>query len=267
MKIHSTAYVHPSAALGSDVEVRPGVYIGPDVIIGENCLLGHGCHVEGKTRMGKNNILYPYVVVGTPPQDLKYHGEKTELIVGDDNVFREFVTINIGTPTGSGVTRIGSRNFFMICSHVGHDCEIQDDTVLVNGVLLGGHCKLESGAKLMGGAAVNPFVTVGKQAYIGGLSRIIADAPPFMIVEGNPARVRRVNNVGLQRAGYSDEAIQELTRAFKKIYRTQELNRLKVFDGIQRSGAASEETLYLVEFLRRSLKGKNGRYRESLRKA
>jgi len=265
MRIHPTACVDPDAQLGAGVEVGPYAHIGPHVRVGENCRIGHGCHIEGRTRLGKNNILYPYVVLGTPPQDMKYHGEPTELVIGEDNVFREFVTVNTGTPTGSGVTRIGNRNYFMICSHVGHDCEIEDDVILVNGVLLGGHCKVESGAKLMGGAALNPFVTVGKLAFVGGLSRIVQDVPPFMIVEGNPAKVRRVNEVGLLRAGYSRQKIDRLHETFKRLYRTQKLNRLKDFQEIEASPDSTEEMLYLVRFLQRSLLGKNGRYRESLR--
>jgi UDP-N-acetylglucosamine acyltransferase len=263
--IHPSAQVAAGAKLGENVEVGPVASIGPDVVIGDNCVIGHGSHVEGRTVMGKNNVLRPYAVLGTPPQDLKYHGERTELHIGDDNVFREFVTVNIGTPTGSGVTRIGNSNYFMIFSHVGHDCEIEDDTILVNGVLLGGHCKLETGAKLMGSAALNPFVTIGKQAYVGGLSRIAQDVPPFMIVEGNPAKVRRVNDVGLERAGYSEETIEELNEAFKRIYRTKELNRMKIFDQIEAGGDAGEDVLYLVQFLRRALMGRHGRFRESLR--
>jgi len=268
MSIHPTAFVDPKAQLLSDdIQLHAGAHVGSGVVIGPACVIGHGCHVEGRTRLGRGNVLHPYAVLGTPPQDLKYHGEETELVVGDDNVFREFVTVNIGTPTGSGVTRIGNRNYLMICSHVGHDCEIEDDTILVNGVLLGGHCKVESGAKLMGAAALNPFVTIGKMAYVGGLSRIAQDVAPFMIVEGNPAKVRRVNEIGLQRAGYSQAVIDELREVFKKIYRNGELNRMKVFDEIEASGTACEESLYLVRFLRRCLEGKHGRFRESLRRA
>ena len=266
MKIHPTALVDPKAELGRDVEVHAGAYVGPDALVGDRCVVGHGCHVEGKTRLGAGNRLYPYAVLGTPPQDLKYHGEQTELVVGEDNVFREFVTVNVGTPTASGVTRIGNRNFFMICSHVGHDCEIGDNVILVNGVLLGGHCRIESGAQLTGATALNPFVTVGKLAYVGGLSRIVQDVPPFMIVEGNPAKVRRVNEVGLRRAGYPPETIEQLREVFKKIYRTEQLNRLKVFDKIEASGNSCQEALYLVQFLRRALQGRHGRYQECLRK-
>jgi len=271
MKIHPAACVEPGAEIGEDVEVGPGAYVGAQVTIGDKCVIAHGCHIDGCTRLGQNNILYPYnilhpyAVLGTPPQDLKYHDEPTELIVGDDNVFREFVTVNIGTPTGAGVTRIGSRNYFMIFSHVANDCEVDDNVLMVNGVLLGGHCKVESGAKLMGAAAVNPFVTVGREAYVGGLSRIIRDVPPFMIVEGNPAKVRRVNDVGLLRDGYSQETIDKLHDAYKRIYRTKQLNRMKVFAEIEAGADVCEQVAYLVSFLKRSLEGKHGRYRESFR--
>jgi UDP-N-acetylglucosamine acyltransferase len=266
MKIHPTAHVEPEAEVGTNVEVGPNAYIGHHVTVGEDCIIGHGCHLEGRVTMGSNNLLGPHVVLGTAPQDLKYHGQPTELIIGDDNVFREFVTVNIGTATGSGVTRIGNRNYLMIFSHVGHDCEIEDDTILVNAVLLGGHCHVESGAKLMGGAAVNPFVSIGTQAYVGGLTRIVQDVPPYMIVEGNPSRVRGVNEIGLQRAGYDQEVIDELWDAYKAIYRTRELNRAPIYDMIENKPGASEEARYLVQFLRRSQKGVHGRYRQALRK-
>lgn len=265
MKIHPAACVESGAELGENVEVGPGAYIGPDVRVGDGCIIGHGAHIEGHTTLGKNNRLYPHVVLGTPPQDLKYHGEPTRLEIGEDNVFREHCTVNIGTPTGCGVTRLGDRNFMMIGAHVGHDCTVEDEVILVNGVLLGGHCKVETGAKLMGGAAANPFVTVGRMAFVGGLSRLIRDVPPYMITEGNPARVRRVNEVGLQRAGYDEETIGSLDEAYRRLYHTKSLNGTKVFDEIENQEDSSEQVLYLVEFLRRSLDGKHGRYRESLR--
>jgi UDP-N-acetylglucosamine acyltransferase len=264
MKIHATAIVDPKAEIGESVEIGAHVCIGPDVTIGDDCLIGHGCHLEGRVTMGKNNMLMPHVVFGTPPQDFRYHGQPTELTVGDDNVFREFCTVNIGTPDGGGVTRIGSRNFLMICSHVAHDCIIEDDTILVNAVLLAGHVCVESGAKLMGNTAVNQFATVGKQAYVGGLSRIVQDVPPFMIVEGNPARVRGVNEIGLERAGYSKPVIDQLWDAYKAIYRTRKLNRTRVYDEIEGDSSATAETIYLVQSLRRTQKGVHGRYRQGL---
>ena len=265
MKIHPTAIIDPKAQIGSNVEIGPYAYVGPCVTIGDDCVVGHGCHVEGGVTMGHNNMLAPYVSLGTAPQDLKYHGQPTELVIGDDNIFREYVTVNIGTPTGSGTTRIGNRNYLMICSHVAHDCILEDDVILVNSVLLGGHVCVEAGAKLMGNTAVNPFVTVGKQAYVGGLTRVIQDAPPFMILEGNPARVRGVNEVGLSRAGYASAVIEELWQVYKAIYRTRKLNRARIYDEVEGNSASSPEAVYLVEFLRRTQQGVHGRYRESLR--
>ncbi|MCD6416809.1 MAG: acyl-ACP--UDP-N-acetylglucosamine O-acyltransferase [Planctomycetes bacterium] len=266
MRVHPTAVVESGAQIGKNVEIGPYVYVGPNVTIGDNCRIRHNCHIEGHATLGANNLLHPNVVLGTAPQDLKYHGQDTGLIIGEDNVFREFVTVNTGTVTGNGLTRIGNRNYLMICSHVGHDCVLEDDVILVNGVLLGGHCHIESGAKLMGGAALNPFVTVGKQAYVGGLSRIVHDVPPFMIVEGNPARVRGVNEIGLQRAGYQQEGIEGLWDAYKAIYRMRQLNRSRMYAKLENDANTSPETLYLVEFLRRSQEGPHGRYLESKRK-
>ncbi len=265
MKIHPSAIVENGAEIGEDVEIGPQAYIGPEVSIGDSCVIGHGSHIEGHVTMGENNFVGPYSVLGTPPQDLTYHGQKTELIIGDDNVFREFVTVNIGTVNANSVTRIGDRNYLMICSHVGHDCVLADDVLLVNGVLLGGHCHVEVGAKLMGAAACHQFVTIGRQAYVGGLSRIVQDVPPFMIVEGNPSRVRGVNEIGLERAGYSKEVIRELGEVYKAIYRTRELNRSKVYEELADDPDASEEAQHLVEFLRRSQEGVHGRYLEGQR--
>lgn len=264
MKIHPTAIVESGAEVGENVEIGPHAYVGPHVSIGDDCRIAHGCHIEGRTTLGENNILGPHVALGTEPQDLKYHGQETELIVGDDNVFREFVTVNRGSPTGGATTRVGNRNYLMICSHVAHDCVVEDDTILVNAVLLAGHCRVESGAKLMGNAAVHQFVTVGRQAYVGGLTRIVQDVPPYMIVEGNPARVRGVNEVGLQRAGYEQQTIDQLWEAYKAIYRTRKLNRAEVYDQIQDDSDTTREAAYLVQFLRRSQQGMHGRYRQGL---
>ncbi len=265
MKIHATAVVDSQAEIGANVEIGPHVYIGPNVTVGDDCVIGHGCHLEGAVALGANNMLSPYVTLGTPPQDLRYHGQETRLVVGNDNVFREYVTVNIGSPSGHGVTRIGDRNYLMICCHVGHDCVIENDVVLVNSVLLAGHCRVESGAKLMGNAAFHQFVTIGKEAYVGGLSRIVQDVPPFMIVEGNPARVRGVNAVGLRRAGYDSQVIDELWETYKAIYRTRKLNRASIYDDIESDPDARPETVYLVQFLRRSQNGVHGRHLEAQR--
>ncbi len=263
MNIHPSAILEPGAELGENVDVAAYAYIGENVRLGRNCSVGHGCYITGHVEAGENNIFYPYCAIGTAPQDLKYHGEGTPLTMGNDNVFREYVTVNRGTRTGRGLTSIGDRNIFMISSHLGHDCEVEDDVILINSVLVGGHCRLESGCKLMGGAAVNPFVSVGKLSFVGGLSRITKDVPPFMIVEGNPAKVRGVNEIGLARAGYEKEVVKKLDAAYRRIYRTKKLNRSEIFEELYNDSEVSDEAVYLVNFLRRSLKGRHGRYLES----
>ena len=161
MDMHPTAHVDPAARIADDVRIGPQAFIGPDVVVGAGCRIGHACHIQGHTALGERNVLEAHVVLGTPPQDLKYDGEPTTLVIGDDNVFREFFTANIGTVTGRGRTTIGSRCFFMITSHVAHDCDVEDDVILVNAVLMGGHCKVEAGAKIMGAVGMTPFSTVG----------------------------------------------------------------------------------------------------------
>jgi UDP-N-acetylglucosamine acyltransferase len=267
MKAHPSACVDPAARIAEDVQIGPQVYIGPLVQIGEGCRIGQGCHLTGRTTLGRGNILGPYVVLGTPPQDLKYHDEPSTLVIGDENVFREFFTANIGTVTGRGETTIGNRNMFMIFTHVAHDCVIEDEVIIVNGALMGGHCKIETGAKIMGMVGITPFTTIGKMAYVTGGSGLRQDAPPFMVCEGRPARVRGVNEVGLRRAGCPEEVIQDLDRAYRKVFRYTGATRVRVFDEIEADGSVSDETRYLVAFLRHSLEGRHGRYLESLRKA
>ena len=191
-------------------------------------------------------------------------------MIGDDNVFREFVTVNIGTVTGSGVTRIGSRNFLMIGCHVAHDCVLEDETLLVNHVLLAGHTHVESGAKLMGSVAVQQFATIGTQAYVGGMSRIVQDVPPFMIVEGSPARVRGVNVNGMNRWGLNSDSVSALKDAYRRLFARKGEDDFANLTGrierLEAGGELDEHARYLCEFLRRSThEGVYGRYRESLR--
>ncbi|HHT9153285.1 MAG TPA: acyl-ACP--UDP-N-acetylglucosamine O-acyltransferase, partial [Candidatus Hypogeohydataceae bacterium YC40] len=186
--------------------------------------------------------------------------------IGNRNVVRECVTINSGTEVGGGVTRIGDENFFMACSHVAHDCIIEDNVLLANGVLLGGHVKIERNAKLMGLVGVQPFTTIGQYSYVGGLTRIVQDVPPFMMVEGNPARVRHVNVVGLERAGFSQDRIEALKEAFHRLFRPEELKQNKAVEELAEQDGLTPEVRILVNFLRDISKGKSGRYREILRK-
>jgi UDP-N-acetylglucosamine acyltransferase len=199
------------------------------------------------------------------PQDLKYTGEESALVIGDDNVVREFVTINIGTATGSWVTSIGDKNLIMACAHVAHDCVIEDNVILGNNVLLAGHVRIENGAIISGGAAVNHYVTIGTMSMVGGMSRVVKDVPPFMTLEGSPARVRGVNVVGLKRHDIPTETIRQLRNAFRKLFYDDAPSALTL-DEIEAVESLTPEVLRLVSFLRDMEKGYQGRYREALRR-
>lgn len=265
MKIHKSAIVHPDACLGNGVEIGPFSIVDKNVSIGDGTIIKNHVTVTGHTTIGKNNIVHPNTVLGAEPQDLKYRGECTYLIMGDNNVVRECVTINAGTAGGGGKTVIGNNNFFMACSHVAHDCIIEDNVLLANGVLLGGHIMVERGAKLMGLVGIQPFVTIGRYAYVGGHTRIVQDVPPYVIIEGHPAKVRQVNVVGLEREGFSRAQIDEIKQAFLKLFRSCELNRAESLDALESQSDISSEVKYLLAFLRNVDRGKMGRYRESLR--
>jgi UDP-N-acetylglucosamine acyltransferase len=265
MKIHKSAIVHPDAILGKDVEIGPFSVIGEDVTIGDGTVIKNHVTVIGNTTIGKNNVIYPNAVLGAEPQDLKYRGERTSLILGDNNVIREGVTINIGTAGGGDKTVIGDNNFFMAYAHIAHDCIIEDNVLLANGVLLGGHVVIEKGAKLMGLVGIQPFVTIGRYAYVGGHTRIVQDVPPYVIIEGHPARIRQVNVIGLEREGFSKEQIDEIKEAFRMLFRSRELNKGKILEEMEKKKDISPEVKYLVTFLRNIDKGKYGRYRESFR--
>jgi len=265
MAISKLAVISPKAQLADDVEIGPFCYIGPDVVIGPGTVLHPGVTVVGHTRLGCRNVVFPNACLGTPPQDLSYRDEPTQLIIGDDNVFRECVTIHRGTTKENGFTQLGNHCYLMVCSHVGHDCVVGDHVILGNNVLIAGHAHIQDGVNMNGAAAVHPFTTIGRLAYVGGLSRIVQDVPPFMIVEGHPSRVRGVNSVGMRRGGIPDEVAEAMGKAFRRIYRRGR-PRAEVLEELERENDWPAEVRFLCEFLRNSSKGKHGRYRESLRK-
>lgn len=263
-KIHPTAVVHPLARVGRDVEIGPYCVIGADVTIGDRTRIGPQVVVEGVTRIGTDNLIVGQASLGGPPQDLSYRGEPTELEIGDRNTIREFVTINRGTVKGGGVTRVGSDNMLMACCHVAHDCELRDRIILANGVLLAGHVLVEENVNVSGGAAAHHFVTIGAFAYIGGMSRMVQDVPPFMILEGHPSRVRGVNVIGLQRGGVAEKDVEELREAFKRVWRSGD-PRSKTIEDLRAQFAGSAPVMRLVKELEQTDVGAKGRYRESLR--
>jgi UDP-N-acetylglucosamine acyltransferase len=262
-QIHPTAVVAHGAELGRDVTIGPHTVIGSQVRIGDGTRVGPQVVIDGVTTIGAENVILGQASLGGAPQDLTYRDEPTRLEMGDRNTIREFVTVNRGTVKGGGVTTIGSDCLFMACSHVAHDCELADNVLLANNVLLAGHAAVGRGAIVNGAAAVHQFVSIGAYAYVGGLTRVIQDAPPFMVLEGHPSRVRKVNVVGLERAGFSREEIQALRGAFRRIWRSGH-PRSRVLDGLEEEevdGLVAE----LVQALRNTELGGKGRYRETLR--
>jgi len=265
MAISKLAVVSPKAQIADDVEIGPFCHVGPDAVLGEGTVLHPGVTVVGRTRLGRRNTLYPHAAIGTPPQDLLYRDEPTEVVIGDDNVFREGVTVHRGTAKDTGVTRVGNRCYLMVGSHVAHDCILEDNIIFGNNVLIGGHIHVQSGANLNGGAAVHPFTTIGRLAYVGGLTRIVQDVPPFMIVEGHPSRVRGINAVGMRRAGIAENIVEAMGKAYRRIYRRGR-PRAEVLDELDREDGWPEDVRVLCRALRASAAGRHGRYRESLRK-
>lgn len=263
--IHPTALVSPKAQLADDVVIGPYVTVDEHVIVGPGTELKTGTIITGHTTLGARNSIGPYAVIGTGPQDLGYRGEATEVILGDDNTIREYVTINAASLKQDRVTRVGSRNFLMAYCHVAHDCDVGSDIVMANSVGLSGHCKIEDKAWFGGMAGLHQFCTVGTHAFIGGASRIVHDSPPYMITEGNPAKVRGVNTIGLKRRGFAPKAIEGLREAQRLIYRSH----LTAAQAVEQIGAHPEgltaEVRYLLDFLRAMHAGRQGRAREMLR--
>jgi len=217
VKIHTTATVHPSAVLGANVEVGAYSLIGPEVAIGDGTKVGPHCVISRWANIGKDNHIYQGVTIGTPPQDLKYKGEKGAVIIGDRNTIREFVTVHL--PAGeNGKTEIGSDNFIMVHAHIPHNCKIGNQTVIGGYVGLAGYTEIGDQATIGGMAGIHQFVRIGRLAMVGAQSKVVQDIPPFMLVEGNPAQVRGINSIGLQRRGVSFESQSEIKKAFKLIY-------------------------------------------------
>lgn len=215
--VHPTAVVSAEAQIADDVRIGPHCVIAGPVRLGAGCVLQPHVTIMGDTTVGAGNVFFPGAVIGAAPQDLKYGGESVQLVIGDRNHFREHVTAHPGTAQDRGVTVIGSDNLFMVGSHVAHDCRIGDGVVLANHVLLAGHITVNDRAILNGACACHHFTTVGRLAYVGGLTRITQDVHPFTIVEGHPARIRACNVIGLQRAGVASGDIEIVRRAVKEI--------------------------------------------------
>ena len=264
MTVHPTAIVSPKARLAKDVEVGPYAVVGDGVELGAGTVLMAHAVVQGPATLGAGNRVHPHAVLGGDPQDLKYKGGKTSLAVGDRNVFREGVTVNRGTESGGGVTRIGNDNLIMACAHVAHDCQLADGIVIANGVLLAGHVRVESHVHLMGLVAVHHFASIGQYAFVGGYTPVGQDVPPFMMVNGIPPRVRGLNAVGLTRHGFGPDRIRALKEAYRKLYRSGAL-REEALTQLEQDHGEQADVRILIDFLKATGRGKHGRAGEATR--
>ncbi len=247
--MHPTAVVERGARIGTEVGVGPLAYVAGDVELGRGSVLLAQATVLGPTRIGERCTIHSHAVVGGAPQDRSYAGERTTLEVGDDNVFREHVTVHRGTTKGGGTTRIGSRCLLMAGVHVAHDCQLGDDVVLTNLTTLGGHVRVENNVVCGGQVAVAPFVRLGKGCFVAGGAMVERDVPPFVIAAGDRARVRGLNRVGLERTGVPPASRMALRRAFRAIWTSSERFAVGLAQAEQRYGT-DPYVRQLVEFLR-----------------
>lgn len=290
-RIAPTATVDPKAEIEKDVEIGPGSYVGPGVQIGSGCRLLANVTVLGNTKIGRDNIFYPACVIGADPQDLKYEGTDTKLVIGDKNVFRENVTAHTGTELGGGMTEIGNQNQFQVGAHIAHDVRVGNQCILSNLVQIAGHVQIEDHVTVSGLSGVQQFVTIGRYCFITGAARCTADVPPYVIF-GHDGIVQGINVKGLSRWGFQDDSIQQLRDICKVIYprRNQTPNhyRLRNLYGVipwrreetngvatvarrlrdaEAHGVNDEHCRYMLEFLKRSIyEGIHGRYLESCRR-
>ncbi len=248
MKAHPTALVDAGAKIADDVEVGAYTIIGEHVTIGPGCVIGPHVVIKGRTTIGNNNRIHQFNSIGDIPQDKKYAGEETELVIGNDNTVREFCTFNVGTAQGGGVTRIGNDNWIMAYVHIAHDCIIGDHVILANNATLGGHVTVGDHAILSGFAGVHQFVEIGEHAFVSFASHVNQSIPPYVTVSGEKAKAKGVNTEGLRRRGFSPEQVQNVRRAYRTLYRSG-LSLEDARNALQEMAQDAEEIRILVEFL------------------
>ena len=253
--IAETAVISSDAVLAPDVSVGAYAVIGPNVTIGAGTVIGPHVHIQGPTTIGERNRFTGHASIGSDPQDLKYKGEHTELRIGNDNMIREFVTINRGTAGGGGITTIGSNNFFMAYAHVAHDGHVGSDTIFANNATLAGHVEVGDHATIGAFSAVHQFCRVGDHAFIGGGSICTQDVLPFVKTVGNrPAKTYGINTIGLDRKGFQKETVEALQRAYRILVRSK-LRLQEALDRIETELGFHSEVRYFAEFIRESKRG------------
>lgn len=230
-QIHPTAIIEPGARIAQSVSIGPYAYIGGQVELGEGTQIAHHATVEGKTRLGKQNKVFPYAYIGAQTHDLKYSGGMAGLIIGDHNVFREYVSVHLATKANE-VTRVGNENTFLAYSHVAHDCQIGNHLIMSSHSALGGHVVVQDHVNVAWNAGVHQYCRIGAHAIVGACAKVVQDVPPMMTADGSPAEIRTINRIGLQRRGFSEEEIERARSLYKHFYRkglnhTQAIESLK----------------------------------------
>jgi len=253
MLIHPSAIVSPKAKLAQGVSIGPFSIIGDQVCIGADTKIGAHCVIEGNTTIGKNCEIFTGAVIGSRPQDLKFKGEKVFLEIGNNNIIREYCTLNPGTAEGSK-TFVGDDNLLMAYSHVAHDCRVGNGCVLANNSTLAGHVSIEDRAVIGGIVAIHQFVRIGMLAIIGGCSKVVQDIPPFSTCDGHPARVYGLNLIGLRRKGITHDSIKKIDQAFRLIFNSG-LSAKHALERVEKEIEKTEEIIYLVNFMKSSERG------------
>lgn len=253
--IHSSAVVHKKAEICQNVRIGPGCVIGPDVSIGKNTRLDGGVHISGVTEIGEDNRFWPHSVIGSEAQDLSYKDEPTRVVIGDRNVFREFMTVHRGTPKDKTVTRIGSDNYFMAYSHIAHDCQVGSHIIFINGATLGGHCMVDDFAQVGSYTGVHPFCRIGKYAFTGGFTVLTQDLVPFCRVAGiRPPLLYGINAVGLRRNGFSRDRIKQIKVMYKLLFFSG-LNTTHAMNEIRAQVPESPDLDEMLSFIQTSKRG------------
>ena len=254
-KVHPTAIIEDGATLADEVTIGPWCFVGNEVVIGEGTSLGPSTRIEGPTTIGRANRFYGQASIGTDPQDLKYAGERTELVIGDGNVFREFVSINRGTQGGGGRTVLGNDNFLMVYAHIAHDCIVGSNVIFANGGTLAGHVEVGDHALIGAFTAIHQVCRVGNHAFTGGYTVATQDVMPFMKTVGSrPAKTYGVNTIGLERKGFAADSIKFLQKAYRLLVRSK-LGRDEALEKIEAELSSDPHVKYLVEFIRSSERG------------
>jgi UDP-N-acetylglucosamine acyltransferase len=253
--IHAQAVISPEAKLGKGVQVGAFAVVGAGVELGDGCVLQPHAMVQGPAKYGARNVFHSFCVIGGDPQDYTFAGEHVELEVGDENIFREYVTVSRGTKKGGGITRIGSKNFFLISSHVGHDCQVGSNTLFVNGATLAGHVTVQDFVTIGALSPVHQFCRLGRYAYIGACTVITQDVLPFsLIVTERETKCFGANTIGLERKGFSAERVKKLQQAFKLLVRSKK-NTSQALEEMRTKLADSEDVQELIAFAEKAERG------------